>query len=117
MGFSRQEYWSGVPLPSPIILPTTEQNLALVCLLFSGHMEVLSHLNLLKAVLVRGDQLNGSQSPLYYVDKASDWWMENHKGQMWKSWGKWLVGNNEGVGAKDSGCKEYFWSLFLNQEE
>ena len=24
MGFSRQEYWSGVPLPSPIILPTPD---------------------------------------------------------------------------------------------
>ena len=23
MGFSKQEYWSGVPLPSPINLPTT----------------------------------------------------------------------------------------------
>ena len=23
MGFSRQEYWTGVPLPSPIYLPTT----------------------------------------------------------------------------------------------
>ena len=23
MGFSRQEYWSGVPLPSPLIGPTT----------------------------------------------------------------------------------------------
>ena len=25
MGFSRQEYWSGVPLPSPIDLPMTQQ--------------------------------------------------------------------------------------------
>jgi len=38
MGFSRQEYWSGVPLPSPIILPTTEQNLALdLFLVFWSH--------------------------------------------------------------------------------
>ena len=26
MGFSRQEYWSGVPLPSPVFLVTTSQN-------------------------------------------------------------------------------------------
>ena len=38
MGFSRQEYWSGVPLPSQIILPTTEQNLALdLSLVFWSH--------------------------------------------------------------------------------
>ena len=37
MGFSRQEYWSGVPLPSPI-LPTAEQNLALdLSLVFWSH--------------------------------------------------------------------------------
>ena len=27
MGFSRQEYWSGVPLPSPVMALTTLQNL------------------------------------------------------------------------------------------
>ena len=26
MGFSRQEYWSGVPLPSPILAPSRSQN-------------------------------------------------------------------------------------------
>ena len=37
MGFSRQEYWSRVPLPSPI-LPTAEQNLALdLSLVFWSH--------------------------------------------------------------------------------
>ena len=33
MGFSRQEYWSGVPLPSPIkllLLPNTQENGAVV---------------------------------------------------------------------------------------
>ena len=25
MGFSRQEYWSGVPLPSPVPIPTPKQ--------------------------------------------------------------------------------------------
>ena len=32
MGFSRQEYWSGVPLPSP--QPTTRSSLFPVCVLF-----------------------------------------------------------------------------------
>ena len=27
MGFSRQEYWSGVPFPSPSLLPNSTQNL------------------------------------------------------------------------------------------
>ena len=31
MGFSRQEYWSGLPLPSPGIFPT--QGWSLLCLL------------------------------------------------------------------------------------
>ena len=25
MGFSRQEYWSGVPLPSPVVIPSQLQ--------------------------------------------------------------------------------------------
>jgi len=27
MGFSRQEYWSGVPLPSPAVYPSVSQKL------------------------------------------------------------------------------------------
>ena len=34
MEFSRQEYWSGLPFPSPGILPTQELNLHLLCLLY-----------------------------------------------------------------------------------
>ena len=30
MGFSRQEYWSGLPFPSPGDLPTQESNLSLL---------------------------------------------------------------------------------------
>ena len=30
MGFSRQEYWSGVPLPSPDYEVTTQQNIVLL---------------------------------------------------------------------------------------
>ena len=33
MGFSRQEYWSGLPCPSPGDLPTQGSNLCLLCLL------------------------------------------------------------------------------------
>ena len=33
MGFSRQEYWSGVPFPSPGIFPTQGSNLSLLGLL------------------------------------------------------------------------------------
>ena len=33
MGFSRQEYWSGLPFPSPEDLPTQGSNLCLLCLL------------------------------------------------------------------------------------
>ena len=31
MGFSRQEYWSGLPFPSPGIFPTQESNPSLLC--------------------------------------------------------------------------------------
>ena len=30
MGFSRQEYWSGLPFPSPGIVPTQESNLGVL---------------------------------------------------------------------------------------
>ena len=30
MGFSRQEYWSGVPLPSPVLISTGQQSEAAV---------------------------------------------------------------------------------------
>ena len=30
MGFSRQEYWSGLPFPSPGDLPTQESNLGVL---------------------------------------------------------------------------------------
>ena len=33
MGLSRQEYWSGLPCPSPEIFPTQVSNLGLLCLL------------------------------------------------------------------------------------
>ena len=33
MGFSRQEYWSGLPFPPPGNLPTQGSNLGLLCLL------------------------------------------------------------------------------------
>ena len=33
MGFSRQEYWSGLPFPPPGIFPTQTRNLPLLCLL------------------------------------------------------------------------------------
>ena len=36
MGFSRQEYWSGLPFPSPRIFPTQRSNPCLLCLLHSG---------------------------------------------------------------------------------
>ena len=35
MGFSRQEYWSGLLCPSPRIFPTQELNPSLLCLLHS----------------------------------------------------------------------------------
>ena len=34
MGFSRQEYWSGVPLPSPLIHLELENNLANIAIAF-----------------------------------------------------------------------------------
>ena len=34
MGFSRQEYWSGVPLPSPASLPSTFFNRSLACITY-----------------------------------------------------------------------------------
>ena len=33
MGFSRQEYWSGLPCPPPGIFPTQESNQRFLCLL------------------------------------------------------------------------------------
>ena len=39
MGFSRQEYWSGLQFPSPAIFPTQGSNLCLLCLL---HWQVSS---------------------------------------------------------------------------
>ena len=33
MGFSRQEYWSGLPFPPPGALPTQGLNSSLLCLL------------------------------------------------------------------------------------
>ena len=33
MGFSRQEYWSGLPFPSPKIFPIQGSNLYILCLL------------------------------------------------------------------------------------
>ena len=39
MGFSRQEYWSGVPLPSPLIYLT----MACLKFLFNSNNKVCSH--------------------------------------------------------------------------
>ena len=36
MGFSRQEYWSGVPMPSPKVLPTINQNSHCITILTQG---------------------------------------------------------------------------------
>ena len=33
IGFSRQEYWNGLPFPTPGIFPTQGSNLSLLCLL------------------------------------------------------------------------------------
>ena len=40
MGFSRQEYWSGVPLPSPHCLPGGDKTLRVCC--FHGIRQTLS---------------------------------------------------------------------------
>ena len=45
MGFFRQEYWSGLPFPSPGDLPTQGENPCLLCLLnFRQILYPLSHL-------------------------------------------------------------------------
>ena len=36
MGFSRQEYWSGLPMPSPKVLPTINQNSHCITILTQG---------------------------------------------------------------------------------
>ena len=45
MGFPRQEYWSGLPLPDPGDLPFRASNLSLLCLLhWQVHSLLLCHL-------------------------------------------------------------------------
>ena len=44
MGFSRQEYWSGVPLPPPLLLEREEKNVALAA--YFLHLEPLAFLSL-----------------------------------------------------------------------
>ena len=45
MGFPRQEYWSGLPFPSPGDLPTQGSNLSLLCLLhWQADSLLMSHL-------------------------------------------------------------------------
>ena len=49
MGFSRQEYWSGLPCPPPGVFLTQESNLPLY--VFCIGMQVLYHLHLLGSQL------------------------------------------------------------------
>ena len=60
MGFSRQEYWSGVPLPSPMSVPEYTYNLCLSLELFASFNSsnfylilIVSTLHLLKLPLKR----------------------------------------------------------------
>ena len=46
MGFSRQEYWSGVPLPSPKFVQRQGKNITLVCFLLPLKREIKKYLTL-----------------------------------------------------------------------
>ena len=58
--FSRQEYWSGLPFPSPRDLPNPGLNLRLLCLPHCRH--ILYHLSLQKRPWVRA-------SPIYSLEQ------------------------------------------------
>ena len=78
MGFSRQEYWSGVPLPSPHSYMTTGKTIALTRQTFVG--KVMSLLFNMLSRLVLG---KGNGNPLQYscLENPMDggaWWAAVH---------------------------------------
>ena len=53
MGFSRQEYWSGVPLPSPPLFPSLLKFMSIESVMLSSHLILCHPLLLLPSIFSR----------------------------------------------------------------
>ena len=97
MGFSRQEYWSGLPFPSPGDLPTQESNPASRMAQWVKNPLAMEETQADATSITRSGRFpgGGRGNPLQYS------WLENPRGQRslvgyslqgWKSWTglKWL---------------------------